>query len=145
MTESGRVVDTGNNGISYSEGQGYGILLTVTAGDRGTFERIWTWTRANVMVRDDQLIAWRREPDRSPAVADMNDAADGDLLVAWALAEAVAAWGDPLHRVAGRRIAVALGRKLILPRAAHGPLLLPAVAGFSAEDRPDGPVVNLSY
>ncbi|AWN49771.1 cellulase [Methylobacterium terrae] len=145
VTESGRVVDTGNNGISHSEGQGYGMLLAAMAGDRTTFERIWTWTRANLMVRDDQLVAWRWEPDRRPAVADMNDAADGDLLVAWALAEAVAAWGDPSHRVAGRRIAVELGRKLILPRAAHGPLLLPAVAGFSAEDRPDGPVVNLSY
>ncbi|KMO12692.1 glycosyl hydrolase family 8 [Methylobacterium platani] len=145
VTESGRVVDTGNAGISHSEGQGYGMLLSVLAGDRATFERIWTWTRANLMVRDDQLVAWRWEPDRRPAVADMNDAADGDLLVAWALAEAVAAWGDPSHRVAGRRIAVELGRKLILPRAAHGPLLLPAAAGFSAEDRPDGPVVNLSY
>ncbi len=145
VTEAGRVVDTGNGGISHSEGQGYGMLLAALAGDRATFERIWTWTRANLMVRDDQLLAWRWEPDRRPAVADMNDAADGDLLVAWALAEAVTLWNDPSHRVAGRRIAVELGRKLILPRAAHGPLLLPGVAGFSAEDRPDGPVVNLSY
>ncbi|AWN53351.1 glycosyl hydrolase family 8 [Methylobacterium sp. 17Sr1-1] len=145
VTEAGRVVDTGNGGISHSEGQGYGMLLAALAGDRATFERIWTWTRANLMVRDDQLLAWRWEPDRRPAIADMNDAADGDLLVAWALAEAVALWNDPSHRVAGRRIAVELGRKLILPRAAHGPLLLPGVSGFSAEDRPDGPVVNLSY
>ncbi|WP_369010712.1 glycosyl hydrolase family 8 [Methylobacterium frigidaeris] len=75
----------------------------------------------------------------------MNDAADGDLLVAWALAEAVALWNDPSHRVAGRGIAIELGRKLILPRAAHGPLLLPGVAGSAAEDRAGGPVVNLSY
>jgi endoglucanase len=145
VTEQGRVVDTGNGGISHSEGQGYGMLLAVAAGDRAAFERIWTWTRANLMVRDDQLIAWRWEPDQRPAVADMNDASDGDLLVAWALSEAAEAWGDPSHKVAGRRIAVELGRKLILPRATHGPLLLPAVSGFSAEDRGDGPVVNLSY
>ena len=145
VTEQGRVVDTANGGISHSEGQGYGMLLAVAADDRAAFERIWTWTRANLMVRDDQLLAWRWEPGKRPAVADMNDASDGDLLVAWALAEAVDAWHEPAHKVAGRRIAVELGRKLILPRAAHGPLLLPAVAGFSAEDRPDGPVVNLSY
>ncbi|WP_183508391.1 glycosyl hydrolase family 8 [Methylobacterium brachythecii] len=145
VTEQGRVVDTGNGGISHSEGQGYGMLLAVAAGDRAAFERIWTWTRANLMVRDDQLIAWRWEPEKRPAVADMNDASDGDLLVAWALAEASEAWHDPSHKAAGRRIAVELGRKLILPRAAHGPLLLPAVSGFSAEDRGDGPVVNLSY
>ena len=145
VTEQGRVVDTANGGISHSEGQGYGMLLAVAADDRSAFERIWTWTRANLMVRDDQLIAWRWEPNKRPAVADMNDASDGDLLVAWALTEAAEAWREPSHRVAARRIAVELGRKLILPRAAHGPLMLPAVAGFSAEDRPDGPVVNLSY
>ena len=145
VTEQGRVVDTANGNISHSEGQGYGMLLSVAAGDRETFERIWTWTRANLMVRDDQLVAWRWEPGKRPAVADMNDASDGDLLIAWALAEASEAWHDVSHRVAGRRIAVELGRKLILPRAAHGPILLPAVAGFSAEDREDGPVVNLSY
>ncbi|MCJ2060156.1 glycosyl hydrolase family 8 [Methylobacterium sp. J-048] len=145
ITEQGRVVDTANGGISHSEGQGYGMLLAVAAGDRETFERIWTWTRANLMVRDDQLLAWRWEPDKRPAVADMNDASDGDLLVAWALTEATEAWHDPSHRVAGRRIAVELGRKLILPRTPQGPLILPAVAGFSAEERPDGPVVNLSY
>lgn len=145
VTEQGRVVDTANGGISHSEGQGYGMLLAVAAGDREIFERIWTWTRANLMVRDDQLLAWRWEPDQRPAVADMNDASDGDLLVAWALTEAAEAWHEPAHRVAGRRIAVELGRKLILPRAPQGPLMLPAVAGFSAEERPDGPVVNLSY
>lgn len=145
VTETGRVTDTANGGVSHSEGQGYGLLLAVAADDRAAFERIWGWTRANLMVRDDQLLAWRWEPDARPAVADMNDAADGDLLVAWALAEAADAWGDPAHRAAGRRIAVELGRKLILPRTAHGPLLLPAVAGFAAEDRADGPVVNLSY
>ncbi len=59
VTPQGRVVDTGNGGISHSEGQGYGMLLAVAADDRATFERIWTWTRANLMVRDDQLLAWR--------------------------------------------------------------------------------------
>lgn len=145
VSEAGRVVDTGNGGISHSEGQGYGMVLAVAADDRGAFERIWGWTRANLMVRDDQLVAWRWEPGKRPAIADMNDASDGDLLIAWALMEAAEAWGDPAHRVAARRIAVELGRKLILPRSPYGPILLPAIAGFAAEDRPDGPVVNLSY
>src|SRR5204863_479589 len=74
VSEQGRVVDTANGGISHSEGQGYGMLLAVARRHRETFERIWTWTRANLMVRDDQLIAWRWEPDKRPAVADMNDA-----------------------------------------------------------------------
>ena len=145
VTEQGRVVDTGNALISHSEGQGYGLLLAVAANDRDAFEKIWGWTRANLMVRGDELMAWRWEPDARPAVADMNNASDGDLLVAWALAEAGEAWSDASYRVAARRVAVELGRKLILPKPPHGALLLPAVTGFAAEDRVDGPVINLSY
>ena len=145
VTPAGRVVDTANAMISHSEGQGYGMLLAVAADDRATFDLIWGWTRANLMVRDDELLAWRWEPGARPAVADMNDASDGDLLVAWALAEAADAWGVLPYKVAGRRIAVEAGRKLILPHTKDGALLLPAVSGFAAEDRPDGPVVNLSY
>lgn len=145
VSPQGRVVDTGNGDVSHSEGQGYGLLLAVAADDRATFERIWGWTRANLMVRDDTLLAWRWEPGRRPAVADMNNATDGDILVAWALTEAGEAWGDPAHRVAARRLAVEIGRKLVVLRGPHAPVLLPGVAGFSAQERPDGPVVNPSY
>ncbi len=145
VTESGRIVDTANSGISHSEGQGYGMLLAVAANDRAAFDAIWGWTRANLMVRDDELIAWRWEPNARPAVADMNDASDGDILVAWALTEAADAWGNNAYKVAARRIAVEVGRKLVISRSPHGALLLPGVAGFAAEDRSDGPVINLSY
>lgn len=145
VSPQGRVIDTGNGDISHSEGQGYGMLLAVAAGDQATFERIWGWTRANLMVRDDVLLAWRWEPDKRPAVADMNNATDGDILVAWALTEAAEAWGDAAHRVAARRLAVEIGRKLVVLRGPHAPVLLPGMAGFSAQERPDGPVVNPSY
>lgn len=145
ITEQGRVVDTANDRISHSEGQGYGMLLAVAADDRAAFERIWAWTRANLLVRDDQLAAWRWEPDRRPAVADMNNATDGDLLIAWALTEAGEVWPEGGYRIAARRISVEIGRKLILLGTINGSLLLPGMAGFSADDRPDGPVLNLSY
>jgi endoglucanase len=145
ITEQGRVVDTGNGGISHSEGQGYGMLLAVAAKDRDAFDRIWNWTRANMMVRGDALLAWRWDADKRPAITDMNNATDGDMLVTWALIEADAAWNDMAYRVAARRIAVDIARKLVLPNKAFGPLLLPALAGFSADDRADGPTVNLSY
>jgi endoglucanase len=145
VTEKGRVIDTGNKFISHSEGQGYGMLLAVAANDRPTFDRIWGWTRANLMVRDDALLAWRWEPGKRPAVADMNDASDGDILIAWALAEAGDFWNDMSYRIAGRRIAVEMARKLVLFKTKMGAILLPAVSGFHESDRADGPVVNLSY
>jgi endoglucanase len=142
---SGRVVDTGNANVSHSEGQGYGMLLAVAARDEAGFRRIWDWTRANLMVRNDHLAAWRWEPDKRPAVADINNAADGDILMAWALAEAAELWRNPAYALAARAIALDVGRRLILQPSAGGPLLLPGTAGFGTEDRPDGPVVNLSY
>ncbi|QGM48173.1 cellulase [Methylocystis heyeri] len=145
ITNEGRVVDTGNNDISHSEGQGYAMLLAVAANDRTMFERLWGWTRANLMVRDDELIAWRWEPRKRPGVADLNNASDGDILVAWALAEAAELWGDLSYRTAARRIAVEVARKVVLFKTKIGAILLPAVSGFHADDRADGPIVNLSY
>jgi endoglucanase len=145
ITDQGRVIDTGNNFVSHSEGQGYGMLLAVAANDRPVFDLLWGWTRANLLVRGDDLFAWRWEPGQRPAVADVNNASDGDLLIAWALTEAADFWGDPALRIAARRIAVDIGRKLVVSKSAQGALLLPALAGFAAEDRNDGPVVNLSY
>ena len=121
------------------------MLLAVAANDRNTFDRIWNWTRANLMVRNDQLIAWRWEPNKRPAVSDMNNATDGDILVAWALTEAAEHWAELSYRVAARRIAVEVGRKLILFKQKPGHIILPALEGFAAEYRSDGPVVNLSY
>jgi endoglucanase len=47
--------------------------------------------------------------------------------------------------VAARRIAVEVGRRTILFKDRNGALLLPAVSGFSATERADGPLINLSY
>lgn len=145
IAEQGRVIDTANDHVSHSEGQGYAMLLAVAANDRATFDRLWGWTRANLMVRNDELVAWRFDPQHRPAVGDMNNASDGDLLIAWALAEAAEYWDDLPLRMAARRIAVELSRKVVLFKTKMGALLLPAVAGFNASDRSDGPVVNLSY
>lgn len=145
VTAQGRVIDSANGMISHSEGQGYGMLLAVAANDRDAFDRIWNWTRGNLMVRDDQLIAWRWEPGQRPPVTDMNNATDGDILVSWALTEAAELWAELSYRVAARRIAVEIGRKTVLFKQQPGSLILPAVAGFSAEERRDGPVINLSY
>ena len=145
VTDQGRVVDTANGQISHSEGQGYGMVLAVAANDRVAFERIWAWTRANLMVRPDELVAWRWEPDKRSGMGDTNNASDGDILIAWALTEAAEFWGEGSYRIAARRIAVEGSRKTFLLKTAFGALILPAVVGFGAEDRADGPVGDISY
>jgi endoglucanase len=142
-TADGRVIDDANGGISHSEGQGYAMLMAVRAGDRSAFDRLWAWTRANLELMGDHLAAWRWDPAHDPHVADRNNATDGDLLIAWALAEAGARW-DPEYTDAARNIADAVATRAAIPNR-FGPVLLPGVQGFGPTDRPDGPVVNLSY
>ncbi|WP_029354420.1 glycosyl hydrolase family 8 [Bosea sp. 117] len=141
---SGRVIDDANGGISHSEGQGYGMLLAFLAGDRAGFERIWSFTRTELLIRDDGLAAWRWDPKRTPHVTDINAASDGDILIAYALARAGRAWNEPAYLAFARRIASAVGKVTV--RNVGGKLLLmPGATGFSAADRPDGPVINPSY
>lgn len=145
ISEQGRIIDTANGQISHSEGQGYGMLLAVASGDHETFRRIWLWTRAELMLRTDALLAWRWQPNSRVAVTDLNNATDGDLLIAWALEEAGETWPNEGYRQDARRIATDIGRRAVLWKAKGGPLLLPGAVGFSAAERKSGPIVNLSY
>ena len=145
LTEQGRIIDTANHGISHSEGQGYGMLLAVAANDRASFERIWGWTRANLKIRDDGLLAWRFDGDKRPGITDVNNATDGDILVAWALAEAGEFWSFMPYSVASHRLVSAIASHVMLPKTAFGSLLLPGASGFDAKEQGGAPVVNLSY
>jgi endo-1,4-beta-D-glucanase Y len=143
VTSEGRVVDNANGGISHSEGQGYAMLIAERLDDRPTFEAIWQWTQGNLLVRGDGLAAWRWTP-QAPHVADHNNATDGDLLLAWALAEAGDKWHVTEYRQSARQIVEALAANVVIS-SGFGPILLPASTGFAAKDQPDAPVVNLSY
>lgn len=140
----GRLSDNGNGGVSHSEGQGFAMLLAAFAGDETTFRRLWGWTRRELAVRPDGLFAWRWRPGDDPHVADTNNATDGDLLIAWALAEGAKRWHDAALAESARDLARAILRQATADTPA-GPVLMPGVAGFGAGDMADGPVVNLSY
>lgn len=143
VAPDGRVVDRENAGISHSEGQGYGMLLAVHAGDRATFDRIWTFTRRELQIRGDALLAWRYVPGAYPRVSDRNNATDGDILVAYALLRAAAAWHVPAYADAAMRMVGDIGHKLIAWEGGR-PVLKPAAYGFDGAGR-HGRVVNLSY
>ncbi|MCB8819642.1 glycosyl hydrolase family 8 [Microvirga rosea] len=144
VEDSGRVVDNANGNISHSEGQGYGLLLAFAAGDRATFEKIWTFTYTELLIRDDGLAVWKWDPAATPHVTDRNNATDGDILIAYALAKAGSAWQDQRYTQAAQKLAKAIGKATIVKNA-NFPFLLPAAKGFTQADRQDGPIVNLSY
>jgi endoglucanase len=144
LSPEGRIIDDGNQGVSHSEGQGYGLILAQINQDHEAFDRIWKWTQSNLRKRGDHLFAWRWAPagtSGAGVVADKNNATDGDLLIAWGLARAAAAWNNVEFQASAREIAQDVRRTMVQP-SRYGPILLPGGQGFI---QPEGTVVNLSY
>jgi len=137
----GRIVDTGNGGVSHTEGQGFAMLVAEARADREAFDRLWTWTRGTLMRADVALFSWRYDPRAEPKVTDPNNATDGDIFIAWALARAAARWRDPGYRAASDRIRAAIRERLIVPVGGRT-LLLPGLDGFR---RPTSATINPSY
>jgi endoglucanase len=138
----GRVVDTGNKGVSHTEGQGWAMLFAENFDDRATFDRVWNWTRDKLRRPDGALFSWRWDPNAKNPIADANNATDGDTLIAWALMLAARRWHDPAYDREARRIVVDIREKLIKP-AGGGLVLLPGIDGFTQKD--GSVIVNPSY
>lgn len=138
---SGRVMDTGNRHVSHSEGQGYALLAAVRAHDQASFERILNWTVEALRRPHDTLLAWRWRPDSDVPVDDLNNATDGDVFVAWALAIAGDMWRVPRHRARAAQMARDILRRCVVQSDGRT-LLLPGAYGFRNGQRT---VVNLSY
>ncbi len=141
LMPEGRVVDTGNRGISHSEGQGYGLLLAEAAGDRTAFNQMLDWTRRTLERPDSGLLTWRYDPAEPASSADPNNATDGDILVAWALLRAHERWREPGYCHLSETLRAAILREAVVQ---HGglSLLLPGRQGFVHDDHV---VVNPSY
>ncbi|MBB3809632.1 glycosyl hydrolase family 8 [Pseudochelatococcus contaminans] len=141
---SGRVVDDANGNISHSESQGYGMLLAVLANDPATFDALWSFVRTDLLIRDDGLVAWRWDPKSQPHVTDVNNASDGDILIAYALLLGADKWGRPELAASARKIISALAQHSV-SQIGGQPMLMPGVEGFGPGTRNDAPVVNPSY
>ena len=141
LAREGRVVDTGNQNVSHSEGQGYAMLTAARADDRASFDLMLAWTRRILKRRHDHLHAWRFQPDAANAVADQNNASDGDLCIAWALLEAGRRWGHADHLALGSAITRDVLKHLVR-RVGGYTVLLPGSRGFERRDRT---IINPSY
>jgi endoglucanase len=132
VSADGRVIDPSQDMASHSEGQGYGMLLALVAGDREGFQTLWRWSRDNLQVRDkDNLLAWKwgRRRDGTWRVIDYNNATDGDLLVAAALALAGEKWDRPGYVEAALRMAADIRSHLVVEYRGLK-VLLPGYHGF---------------
>ena len=122
VEEDGRVVRRDQGDDTVSEGQAYGLLIALGAGDEGSFSSIWAWTESNLM-REDGLLAWRWQDG---AVVDEEPASDADLDAARALVLAGERFDRPEFTAAG----LALGEVILDELTASTPLgriLLPGL------------------
>lgn len=141
LDRSGRIVDTGNGGISHSEGQGYGMVLAVMSNDPDAFAAMARWTDATLVVAGDELYAWRYDPRQPNPVSDPNNASDGDILIAWALALAGKSWSNDAYLERSAQLRAAIRRDCVIERFGRA-LLLPGRIGFAG---PGAVTVNPSY
>jgi endo-1,4-beta-D-glucanase Y len=141
LSDDGRVVDNANGGISHSEGQGWGLLFAMVAQDQASFDLILNWTSRVLRRHTDSLHAWRYVPGDQPSVPDLNNAVDGDMFIAAALARAGRSWGRPDYL----EVAAAIGRdilRLLQRKVRSFTVLLPGIEGFESRD---AIIINPSY
>lgn len=141
VSESGRVLDTGNRNISHSEGQGTALMASVWADDRAVFDRVLRWTDEVLFDAAHGLYHWRYDPASEPSIIDPNNATDGDLMIAWGLWQAGQQWDDEALMARAVVLATTIFDRLARPFG-DGLVLLPGRLGF---ERADGLILNPSY
>ncbi len=128
----GRVVDTGNGGVSHTEGQGWGLLFAATFDDPVAFKAILDWTTRTLRRSRDALHSWRYVPSAANQVPDTNNATDGDLFIAMALSRAARRWSRPDYALTAAAITQDVLR-LLVRHTGSWTLLLPGVKGFETQ------------
>ena len=141
VSDDGRVLDTGNKDISHSEGQGWGLFAAVFFQDVATFDRLLSWTTRKLRRPHDALHVWRYTPGAQNPVQDSNNATDGDLFIAVALARAAAQWNRPELKSRAQAIARDILR-LLVRQLGTRTVLLPGASGFESRN---GVTLNPSY
>ena len=143
IQSDGRVIDLQQQGLSHSEGQGYGMLLAVVNNDRATFDNILGWTRNNLQGRKDNLLpwSWGKRSNGQWGIVDYNNATDGDVLVAFALHSGAKKWNAPEYGRQALKLIEAI-RHNLQTTYQNRLYLLPSYYGFQK----DGELVlNPSY
>ena len=140
IESNGRVVDfLHEDRRSTSEGQSYALFFALVDNDPVMFERVLGWTRRNLSGgRPDLRLPawlWGRAGDGSWRVLDPNSAADGELWIAYALAEAGRLWNRPGFVHAARQILALMRSAEVAELPGFGPMLLPGNRGFVRGDR----------
>jgi endoglucanase len=130
----GRVIDRTSGDRTTSEGQAYAMFFSLAANDRPTFERLLSWTQANMAQGDLQTHLpaklWGQGSDGQWKSLDPNSAADADVWMAYSLIEAGRLWRVPAYTDLGRQMMAGIAQTEVANLPGFGPMLMPGPTGF---------------
>jgi endo-1,4-beta-D-glucanase Y len=136
ITPAGAAVDPSRRNDVTSEAQSYALLQAVWMRDQATFDRVWSWTQSQ-LKRPDGLYSWHWSPTTG-GIVDVNNATDGDVDLALALAMASVVFERPAYARSAREIVQAIRASASL-RTRRG--WFPSAGNWADDER----VINLSY
>ena len=136
----GRVLDSSlEKNHSTSEGQSYALFFALVANDKQRFDKIWSWSRENLIGNDPQNILpawlWGQGKDGRWQVQDANSASDADLWFAYALIEAARLWQIPEYEADALLLLAQVKKHEVLTLPGLGAVLLPGTVGFVQPDQ----------
>jgi len=133
----GRVFDPNGDAHTTSEGQAYAMFFALADNDRATFDRVLTWTQANMANGDLQtrLPAWNwgKSKDGEWKALDANPASDADVWMAYTLIEAGRLWKYPVYGNIGQKMLAQIAKTEVVSLPSFGAMLLPGPTGFQHE------------
>lgn len=141
LMPDGRIIDTANNNVSHTEGQGFAMLMAVSNNDQETFDKLWQWTKQTLQNKDNGLFYWRYNPASADPIPDKNNATDGDAMIAWALLKAEERWKKKQYGKASDEITKALLATMVIDYAGYK-VMLPGKNGFNLNSEV---ILNPSY
>jgi endoglucanase len=146
ISSDGRVIDHSRAEMTTSEGQSYGLFFSLVNNDRARFDKIFTWTEANLAGGDlaTHLPSWSWGQNKAGkwGPLDPNSASDSDLWIAYDLIEAGRLWNDPHYASVGGKLAALIAHREVADLPGFGPALLPGPVGFKL---PKSWILNPSY
>lgn len=142
----GRVFDPKGDQHTTSEGEAYALFFSLAANDRVHFDKILSWTQANLAQGDleTHLPAWLwgKNKDGQWKALDTNAASDADVWMAYTLVEAGRLWKNPVYGNLGRKMMALIAKNEVADLPGFGPMLLPGPTGFQHDK---AYVLNPSY
>ena len=134
IDSQGRIIDPQGAARTTSEGQAYALFFALADNDRATFDRVLTWTQANLAKGDLQTHLpswdWGKNPDGSWKTIDANSASDADLWMAYSLVEAGRLWNAQSYSTLGHRMMAQIVKTEVANLPGFGPMLMPGPTGF---------------